>query len=59
MSFYEKKLEKLEELFGARDCKHPHTIGLRRPLWWDNGQPDQPEYLLILCRDCRATLPTS
>ena len=28
MSFYEKKLEKLEELFGARECKHPRTICL-------------------------------
>lgn len=49
MSLYERKLEKLEELAGLKECQHSRAFRIDFSSWYSDGQ----EYLLPpFCPDC-------
>lgn len=57
MSLYERKLEKLEELAGLRECSHPHTLQFIAPNWFTT--PGEEPFSWTMCQHCKATLHQS
>lgn len=58
MSLYERKLEKLEELAGLRECSHPHTVVFIAPAWF-TPEGEKP-FSWTMCQNCKAKVqPTS